>query len=35
MAGQPEQTIPAKDSADGMSSVVVGGEGQDDPGVPG
>jgi hypothetical protein len=35
MAGQPEQTMPASDTADGMGSVVMGGESQDDPGAGG
>ncbi len=35
IAGQPEQTVPASRTADGLSSVTIGGESQDDPGAGG
>ncbi len=35
LAGQPEQTRAASDTADGLGSVVIGGDGQDDPGAGG
>ena len=35
LAGQAEQSIPSHRTADGMGSVVVSGQGQDDPGAGG
>jgi hypothetical protein len=35
LAGQPEQTMAAGNTADGLGSVVIGGDGQDDPGAGG
>jgi hypothetical protein len=31
LAGQPERSVPAERTADGVGSVVIGGESQDDP----
>ncbi len=33
MAGLPERAMPARETASGMESVVIGGESQDDPGA--
>jgi hypothetical protein len=35
MAGQPARTVSASETADGMGSVVITGESQDDPGAGG